>query len=152
MNSMTEAFIRAGAKAPTIAERLWRIIKDEPGLTANQLQKRMPAIKVGSISSQLHLMETRGMVYVKGTKGQGPKGTAKAYYTDMERYERLPVPKPSKAPVKEPAVPPIAPVKHPDPFLFDLCSPRGSTFALDLDNLTIREARELYLKLKEMFA
>ena len=139
MNAMTEAFISAGVKAPTIAERLWRIIKDEPGLTATQMQKRMPAIKVGSISSQLHLMEQRGMVYVKGTKGQGPKGTAKAYHTDMERYERLPVPVPTKAPVKVP----IEPVS----------APKGDDWpAFDLDNLTIREARELYLKLKGMFA
>jgi hypothetical protein len=139
MNAMTEAFISAGVKAPTIAERLWRIIKDEPGLTANQLHKRMPAIKVGSISSQLHLMETRGMVYVKGTKGQGPKGTAKAYYTDMETFQRLPAPKPTTH------MPAPAPAATPD-----ISQPTG--FVFDLDNLTIREARELYLKLKEMFA
>jgi hypothetical protein len=139
MNAMTEAFISAGVKAPTIAERLWRIIKDEPGLTASQMQKRLPAIKVGSISSQLHLMETRGMVYVKGTKGQGPKGTAKAYYTDMDTFQRLPAPKPT---THKPAP---APAATPD-------ISRVAGFVFDLDNLTIREARELYLKLKEMFA
>jgi hypothetical protein len=147
MNAMTEAFIRAGAKAPTIAERLWRIIKDEPGLTATQMQKRLPAIKVGSISSQLSLMETRSMVYVKGTKGQGPKGTAKAYYTDMERYERLPAPKPTTH------MPAPAPAATPDISQPLACvpqsAPAGDVF--DLDSLTIREARALYLKLKEMF-
>ena len=142
MNAMTEAFISAGVRAPTIAERLWRIIKDEPGLTFSQLCKRLPAIKVGSISSQLHLMETRGMVYVKGTKGQGPKGTAKAYYTDMDTFQRLPAPKPT---THKPAPAPATTTTTPD-----ISQPTGNVF--DLDSLTIREARELYLKLKEMFA
>lgn len=138
MNAMTEAFIKAGAKVPTIAERLWRTIKEEPGLTAAQLHKRHTAIPRGSVSSQLAMMEQRGMVYVKGTKGQGPRGTTKAYYTDMETYQRLPAPERTTH-----QAPPPAPAAETNRQVVDV--------SIDLDSLTIREARALYLKLKELF-
>jgi hypothetical protein len=139
MNAMTEAFIAAGAKAPTIAQRVWRIIKDEPGLTQSQMFKRLPAIAKGSISSQLHLMEKRGMVYVKGTKGGGPTGTSKAYYTDLDHYERLPLPK-GNGKTAEPAPAPALGL-----------APPTTAKKFDLDGLTIGEARALYKQLKEMF-
>jgi hypothetical protein len=140
MNQLTNAFINAGIKLPSTKERLWRVIKDEPGLTQAQLAKRLTGIPIGTISSQLHGMEERGMVYVVGTKGRGPSGKAKAYHTDMETYQLLPMPERNgKKAATAQAEPPAETKRQP------------VEMSIDLDSLTIREAKALYLKLKEMF-
>ena len=141
MNQLTNALITAGIKVPCVKERLWRVIKEEPGLTQSQLAKRLTNIPMGTISSQLHDMEARGMVYVVGTKGHGPSGKAKAFHTDMETYQRLPRPeKNGKKAATAQAEPPAETKRQP------------VEVSIDLDSLTIREAKALYLKLKEMFA
>lgn len=137
MNQLTNALAKAGVPLPTIKERLWRVIKDEPGLTATQLRKRLSGIPIGTISSQLNVMETRGMVYAVGTKGRGPTGTAKAYHTDMDTYD---LPPPVKRNGKEAAPPPVETKRQP------------VEKSIDLDSLTIREAKALYQQLKGMFA
>lgn len=139
MNQLTNALITAGIKVPCVKERLWRVIKEEPGLTQSQLAKRLTNIPKGTISSQLHDMEARGMVYVVGTKGHSPSGKAKAYHTDMETYQRRPRPE-RNGKTAAPAQPPAETKRQP------------VEVSIDLDSLTIREAKALYLKLKEMFA
>lgn len=136
MNQLTNALAKAGVPLPTIKERLWRVIKDEPGLTATQLSKRLSGIPIGTISSQLNVMETRGMVYVVGTKGHGPTRKAKAYHTDMDTYQLLSAPKVGTT--HKPAQKAVEPTADRDAF--------------DLDALTIREAKALYVRLKGMFA
>ena len=140
MNQLTNALAKAGVPLPTIKERLWRVIKDEPGLTASQLSKRLSGIPVGTISSQLNLMETRGMVYAVGTKGRGPIGKAKAYHTDMAAYT---LPPPVKTNGKK---------AEPSPASAVSTNRQPVEMSIDLDSLTIREAKALYAKLKEMFA
>lgn len=139
MNQLTNALITAGIKVPCVKERLWRVIKEEPGLTQSQLAKRLTNIPVGTVSSSLHNMEKRGIVYVVGTKGRGPSGKAKAYHTDLETYQHLPLLEgngKTAAPAPTPAETKRQPVEK----------------SIDLDSLTIREAKALYQQLKEMFA
>lgn len=100
--AMAVAMQQAGvttAPQPSQTEIMWRAVKEATprgGITVRELIKRLPAINPQSMSSQLVRMERRAMIYSRGTKGYGPKGTAKQYLTDMERYELLPDPEAAK--------------------------------------------------------
>lgn len=147
MNAMTLALATAGVAVPTVKERIWRVIKEQPGLTARQISRLMPAVAAGTISSQLFLLEKAELIYVKGTKGQGPRGTTKAYYTDHDKFvkpERWPHNGSTKGNGTNPA--PLIAYAPPAP----APAPAPKT-RIDVDSLTLAEARTLYNQLKEFF-
>lgn len=155
MNQITEAFMKAGVKAPSVKERLWQHIRANQGHTAHQIAKVLRSIPSSTIASQLSDMERRGMVFVKGAKAATTWGrsTVKAYHSDMTTYELLPVlaqfrrDKPAaliKAPVATtPAPTPSAAPQAP------AAAPAAPQF--NLEALTLAEARALYLQLHKMF-
>jgi len=147
-NSLTAALVNVGlAKKPTQYEILWRFVKNEPGLTSAKL-----AVKTGlprpTVNSGLSQMEKRAIVYTKGTKGFGYTGTAKAYYTDLDAYKLLPMPK-VDAPKK---FAPPASFPPADAAKAGTVQPAQAPTAFDLESLTIADARRLYNQLKGMFA
>ena len=152
MNAISEAFQKVGIKAPNNKVRVWTTIKEEPGLTLDQLHKRLSSIPPGSVSSSLAIMEKRAMVYVKGAKGK--KGRAvKSYYTDMDHYELLPEPMRNGATDSRPEPKPVISVATPtDPESLKR-GPIQATKADDsvIDHLTIGEAKRLYAALKVFF-
>lgn len=149
MNQLTNALAQAGVKLPSTTERIWRAVKDEPGLTQAQLCKRLASIPKGTVSGRLHDMEVRGMVYTSGVKNQGGgwRDAVKAYHTDLDAFQLLP--RPRKSPrtnrptkVSRRTTHQVAPA----------VTPPAEREVFDLDAMTIREARALYAQLKEMFA
>lgn len=64
MNSMTTALATAGVALPSQMERLWKIIKDYPGISAKSAGEKAH-IPMNSASSLICKMQDRGMVVVK---------------------------------------------------------------------------------------
>lgn len=128
-------------------EIAWHAVKEHPGLTSNELTMHTPTIKHGSLSSVLSRMEKRGMVYVSGRK-QGRN----TYSTHLDTYELLEdpdnvflPPKPVQAELIPAQVQILSGTAHPANF-----SVPGPKPKIDIDSLTIREAKELHEKLKEL--
>lgn len=153
MNQITEAFMKVGVPVPSVMERMWTIIKEEGPTTAWQMRKRLPNIPPGTIGSKLFDLESRGMVYSRGTKSQTKigKGSVKEYLTDLDKYELLPLPAAKRVPTKrvaiqEPSKAPVATQATPTPQT-QPTAPSAPT----VEHLTIAQARELYAVLHKMF-
>lgn len=146
-NALQSALIETGLARPmTQTEQIWNVVKQDQPCNYRHIAKRTGLVE-SSVSSLLCQMEQRGMVYSRGAKGDGPNGSRKEYLTDMETYKLLPRPNQTakfindylngKDVTKQAKVTP-ATTTHP-------ASP------IDLDSLTIREAKALYQQLKELF-
>ena len=136
---MVQAFQKAGVKM-TKAERIWRYLKDKPGRTVKQLEQNL---HMKSISSPIHYMHTGGLLRVEQDRCNGR--ITNLYYAKGEEfyseglYARSNKPKTAKTPAAPQPVMQAAPTPV-------------SNQTPNLDNLTIAEARNLYLQLKKMFA
>ena len=139
MNAMTEAFVQAGVKLPPVRERLWRHIKDNPGIYRKELRAAFSALPEGTFSGQLWALLNAGQVYERDEFVAGKRRAR--LYTDMEVYVAFPRTK------KERYETP--PAQTPGQITPDVKCP-SSPDAL-LDSLTIAQARELYVRLKRMF-
>lgn len=145
-NQMTQAFTQAGIKPLPVMHQLWNIIKEQQGSTFKQLKTRASHINQGTIASTLNDMEKRGMTYSRPADIRTPR--KKAYFTDMERYELLPRPnavkqlkgKPTTGsldePVKKSEWTPVVP---------------APLAQINIDQMTVAEARNLYQQLHKMF-
>ena len=139
MNTMTEALVKAGVKLPPVKERLWRHIKDNPGISRRDLRATFSAVPEGTFSGQLWALMNAGQVYEREEFVADKRRTR--LYTDMEVY--APPPRTKKERYETP------PAQAPGQITPDVkCPP--STDAL-IDSLTIAQARELYARLKRMF-
>lgn len=143
MNAMTEALVQAGVKLPPVKERLWRHIKNNPGITRAELRKVFSAIPEGTFTGQLWMLLQSGTVFTRTEYINDKKRDR--LYTDLDVYVR-PTVRRSAEEDKQPAAPAYAPPAG----QCDTVSQRPSPDAL-LDSLTIGEARVLYQKLKKMF-
>lgn len=138
---MVQAFQKAGVKM-TKAERIWRYLKDKPRRTVKQLEQDL---HMKSISSPIHYMHAGGLLRVEQDRYNGR--IINLYYAKGEEfyseglYAKSNKPKAAKTPVA------------PEPVMQVVSGPVPvSNQTLNLDNLTIAEARNLYLQLKKMFA
>jgi len=110
MNSMTTALATAGVALPSQSERLWKIIKDYPGISARSAAEKA-RVPTTSASALLCKMQERGMVMVKEERrrmliGRGYGQRWIKTFTiarGMTQYELLPEPVKSAA-KSEPAV------------------------------------------------
>ena len=124
----------------TKAERIWRYLKDKPGRTVKQLEQDL---HMKSISSPIHYMTVGGLLRVE--QDRHDRHVVNLYYAKGEEfyseglYARNNKPKTAKTPAAPQPVMQAAPTPV-------------SNQTLNLDNLTIAEARNIYLQLKKMFA
>lgn len=134
-----QAFSKAGLKM-TKAERIWRYLKDKPGRTVKQLEQDL---HMKSISSPIHYMTAGGLLRVEQDRYGGH--ITNLYYAKGTEFcsEGLYVKSNKPKAAKTPAAPQPVMQAAPTPV---------SNQAINLDNLTIAEARNLYLQLKKMFA
>jgi len=143
MNAMTEALKTAGVPLPSIAQILWKAIKESQGITRTELGKRLSHINPNSVNSRLHDLQKRGMVYTKKIKFRDTY--TNAYYTDMGEFRMLPhvttKPESESEPKPEARTKPQASTPAPTP----------PSRSFDLDTMTVGEARALYAQLKRMF-
>lgn len=143
-NALQSALIETGLARPmTQTEQIWNVVKQDQPCNYRHIAKRT-GLAESSVSSVLCQMEQRGMVYSRGAKGDGPNGSRKEYLTDMEKYQLLPKP------------------SHVAKYINDYLNGKDvtkqtnvatskPTSPIDLDALTIREAKALYQQLKELF-
>lgn len=154
MNAITLALKTAGVKVPPVSERIWRLVKDHPGLSARQVIDKL-SLKEASCSSILHQLTARGMLETKSISvmrripagGTAPR-RVKTFYVNPRmggEYELLPLPKKDAkvtqlSVAKRECVAPATPVT---------CETK--TGAPDIDHLTLAQARELYKVLHQLF-
>lgn len=102
MTIIADKLKAAGVKIPSMQERVWRIVRDNPGgITSARATDIMGvAVTSGSVSSLLSQMEKRKMVSSRPERRRvvGPRGSTierdvKVYYTTMREYELLPRPR-----------------------------------------------------------
>ena len=148
MNAMTQALVAAGVKTPTQMQILWTIVRDYPGKPAKFIidTAKLPE---ASAHAALNVMVHRKMLRfelvpmrVKAGNTFSERGV-RHYYTAIREFELLPPVK--KVNRSAPTKPAPAPIPAP---LIAAPTPVG----IDLDNLTIAQARVVYRQLKEMFA
>lgn len=156
MTAIEHALQTAGVKLPSQKERLWRVIKDNPGIIASRAAAicKIPASSAAALAGD---MVKRGMLTEtkQATRMAGPRGSFVMRnvntYTVHPRmdgfYEDLPLPKKPKA-----AKPTPAPAPEPKP------TPKEPTLAertevpgVNVDSLTVAQARALYAALHKMF-
>ena len=156
---MEHAIKSAGIATPTQMERVWRIIKDHPGITSRRVGEmaKMDHPIAASYCSQLMSRRMVDVTYtpmlLKLGRGMGTRNIA-TYRVTKQVYDVLPkchdqavdlLPGKGKssevklisfATAEEKVA---APVQVPP------------TSKIDIDKLTVMEAKELYLKLHKMF-
>ena len=134
-----QAFQKAGVKM-TKAERIWRYLKDKPGRTLKQIEAEL---HMRSINAPIHYMKKAGLLRVE--QGRHRAHIINLYYAKGTEFcsEGL------YARSSEPKS--VAPSAAQEPVVQAAPTP-VSNQTLNLDNLTIAEARNLYLQLKKMFA
>ena len=148
-SQITKAFVEAGINPPSIREQLWRIVKENSGLSgisSKEIMQRASHVKVGTIGSTLSAMEDLGMIYSKPAGIHGADRHRKLYFTDLAEYKVPPKEKKEKTekPKKLAAVTPMAVAETPRPMM-------TRSEGIDLEQLTIAQARALYNWLHKMF-
>ncbi len=156
---MAEALASAGVPLPTKYERIWRYFKDHPRSTSLSCAQVLKLDRV-NVSSYVSEMETRKMLSseildlrVKGAYNTIHSRRVKHYSTNIKEFEMLPKPrKPARA-KKSPkvempsahALPTPAVEKRPEP---------TTELSVEkfINSLTLRQAREVYDRLREVFA
>lgn len=165
MNAMTNAMKEAGMKTPTVMYRIWNWLKDHPEKTAEDITKALGSNY--TLATQLRDMYKRGMVTVFKDKSHKITGAGihpmvlRYSVTNPREYELLPVPAVyKKAKPKVVKLPPYvnpyslaAQKKEAEKRLFEsvgVTSTRQSQ-PLDIDNMTVGEAKRIYAQLQEFF-
>lgn len=141
------------AKKPTIMETVWRCVKDMQPCSYVDITKRT-GIPQNSVSTTLSQLEKRNMIYSRGAKGNGFTGTRKEYFTDLAEYKRQKLPK-MPLPDKQTARPIVAKkvihLTKPTPVQTVQDVTQSNVLSLNVDSLTIAQARELWVILNKMF-
>lgn len=139
MTTMEQAMIQAGVPVPSKRERIWRFVKDNPGKTSAEMVKALSGIPAGTIYGQLSMMTKCGMLYTEHSRS-GTRSRALIYFTDMDSYKTLPAPKAGNGKTEQAPAPVVTP-----PAADQVMSVTA------VDQLTVAQARQLYLQLKKMF-
>jgi len=143
---MTIAMKNAGLSVP-LNKRIWLWLKDHPGKAATELEVALGERRSGYVSSALNDLFQRGMVTCVKTRGSAYRHSNKGrtfvnLYTAVgTEYELLPKRK----------TPPAAPAKH----FADTPVPAPEKVVgkseINIENMTLTDARALYMRLKEFF-
>lgn len=144
MTQMEQALKQAGVAVPSQSQRLWTWIKDHPKTSVARAQSALGLTKSGA-SSLASQMEKRGMLTTVSDR-ETRSGRVVKYYTAVGTvYQVKPWPKKRKK-----GVAPTPHVAATQPAAAPVLQAPSKVDTI-VDSLTVREARELYLKLKEMF-
>lgn len=143
MNAIAHAMKQAGVPMPPLTKRVWLWLHDHPGKTSKDIGIALGA-KHSDVATVMDSLYKRTMVArAKDKVGRTAAGSPKEVFvwsTVGKSYELLPMPKKvARAPVVGvlPAKPPVVPAE--------------TTTRIDLESMTLRELRALYIQLKEIF-
>lgn len=132
------------------AEKVWNAVKANPDRNAFELTDILGNTPYGSVSSMLSQLDRRGMVFVSGRRNH-----SRTYSTNMDEFELLDhmsymqeeTDMTTQMTIQE-STPEIKfQTETPKPQIIE-----SKPSKINLDELTIGEAKQLYAKLKEMFA
>jgi len=136
---------------PPLNKRIWLWLKDHPNKTAREIELAIGETRPGHVSNAVSDLHSRGMlsacavnqsVYPHGRKTNRGRSFVNVYTALGSEFELLPRPKtPSKVIAKHTANTPVPPTQEKP----------VEKFAINIENMTLNEARTLYLKLKEFF-
>jgi hypothetical protein len=143
MNVMTQALKAAGVKTKTHQEILWNVVRDYPGRTARAYVDltKQPESSVSSMLSQMVKRKMLNQVCVDMRTAAGLRRVAQ-YTIAIKEYELLPVSKVKRPPANSSALVNIERI----PACFEVVEP-----SVDIEKLTVSQARTLYLKLHKLF-
>jgi hypothetical protein len=143
--------IKNTLSVPPLNKRIWLWLKDHPNKTAREIELAIGETRPGHVSNSVSDLYTRGMVsaravnnsvYPNARKTNRGRSFVNVYAALGSEFELLPRPKtPSKVIAKHTANTPV-PSEPEKPV---------AKFAINIENMTLSEARALYLKLKEFF-
>lgn len=173
---MEQALKQAGVATPSQMERVWRVIKDHPGITSKRIAGLIN-LNTSMVASYCSVLLARNMISVKYIpthtkvgRGVGTRNIS-TFSTNLRSYELLPMPKAKEAVAEQ-----VRPGKglnssvtivHPDreqiiqqlmqPLKKEVAiaqvseAPEATTAKIDVNKLTVMEARQLYEQLKAIF-
>lgn len=133
MNTMTHALRNAGVKTPSQMQRIWQWTHDNPGTHGRTSREISTALNLplSNVSSIITDMLRRKMCTYEVELDRDNRPTRR-YRAVGNSYELLQPPVATPAPITTPPAP----------------EPKGT---MNIDHLTIGEARALYNQLKEIF-
>lgn len=156
MSQVVTALKEAGIKLPPLKKRIWLWLKDHPGKSAREVALALNVPREIDVYGDLTDMFKRGMVNVVIDKRHTKKGIGLVRtYTvvDVSKYELKPLGRPgTKTEIPVPtALPEITAQqlsRQLEEFTRQVQAPRPR---IDVDLLTVAEARDLYNRLREFF-
>lgn len=133
----------------TASRRIWLWLKENGPHVPSAIVKGT-GITYGTVSSRLFDMRARGMVTTKPDPSSRfrPGAPSKMYTAEGDEYRLLPIVN-TKKPKPKPAVWPPLPMDN-LPSAPSSPTPLRAT-GVDLENMTLRELRVLFLRLKQLF-
>jgi len=137
MNVMTQALKAAGVKTKTHQEILWNMARSSRARAYIDLTKQ-PEGNVSSLLSQMVNRKMLNQVRVDMRTAAGMRKVAQ-YTIAIKKYELLPVSKVKRPPANSINIERI-------PACFEVVEP-----SVDIEKLTVSQARTLYLKLHKLF-
>jgi len=149
MNSIPVALKVAGVRLPSVISRVWRYINDHPGCTVSKIAAEMnlPKDHISPLVCDLYnrKMIAREFVLTPGKKRNGHSflRQVSSYRTCIKTYELLPRPVKETTRSSKPTSRPLAPTV--------VTAVPSVKPKINVDNLTLSEARELYTQLKDYF-
>ena len=134
------------------AEKVWNAVKANPDRNAFELTDILGNTPYGSVSSMLSQLDRRGMVFVSGRRNH-----SRTYSTNMDEFELLDYMANTQKETDMTAQMTFQESAPTPEINFQTEMPKPQTIEskpskINLDELTIGEAKQLYAKLKEMFA
>lgn len=153
--AMEKAMTEANVPLPSAAERIFNAIKERPGITTPQLRKRLPAMPEGTIGSQLHKLKERGLVFSKpGVASSGRGAPAQHLFltdttTPYKEQLRATRPKRASATNRPAPLPKEAAVQE---HQAESAKSYNEEMNQLIDSMTIRQAKDLYNRLRGIFA
>lgn len=169
---MHQALATAGVRLPTVAERVWNMIKDRPNSTAVDIAKRLKIFR-HDVASRLVDLEARKMIWSNVDRTLCPDGVfrqVKHFRTDLASYQVLARAVPIKHRVKKaPAMTnaifappaPAAPIEAPAYIAPDVRIPEAAKIDPPptqdqlvreyVDGLSVAAARAMYAYLDKVF-
>ena len=155
MNQITQALANAGVKLPPVKYRIWNWLRDHPEKTVTDIEKGLGLAYPPA--QALVEMERGGVlkVYSDMSKKTGPHGMIYKIrrYSVVDKLNYVDTPASSLKKPKATAKVTSYPIAQPEPpkAVPVPTAPQVVTTS-NLDNLTIGEARAIYMRLKEMFS
>ena len=142
MNSIKLALNAAGLRLPPLNKRVWLWLHDHPGKSSGEIAKAIDAAH-NNVATVLTDMKLRGMVESAPGTPNGRGRPVMVWKTNGLTFEH----KPKQRDAKKPAFwkPEMS---EPQPALVVVNPP---TPKLDIDTLTVKDARKLFDQLRELF-